>query len=720
MRSAVRDIQIHVSRWVGVLAAFGLVLGLVAEVRAAELQVPGEYETIQEAIGVAVDGDVIIVGPGTYTGTINTLGKAITLRSTDPSDPAVVDATMLDGEGVNRVLEVIFFERPDTVIDGFTIVNGTSSQGGGVAIYDADPTIRRCVFRENSASRGGAAYLEVSSALFVDCRFEANVATNGGAAYVRYGTLARFESCELIGNTASSEGGAIAANTASVRIKDSIVAENVAGTNGGAYAGSGAKPYFIGSLVRDNVAERGGAFALDDDDGVFVNSTIVRNMATIEGGLIRGIGSSSLTRNCIVRDNGADPIVGYSVGLVPEFSNIEGGGNGPGVIDADPLFVDPAANDFRLQEGSPSENTGTNGRVPSYLQVDLDGMPRILGGTVDMGAFERPGEPPEPPTDNGRLVVAVKDDGSEANGLDQPLLLYDADTGVWTKLVRDVPAFAIAADSLNGCFWLQSGESGMLAKLPYDTLRLEEIGFLDYFGRNSATLSGMAVRNGELFATIPWSVGGSPPQPEGLYQVDPASASVSLVAEFPSEYEVWDLHYDAVNDRMLLLSNASYPGGPLGVYAYDFATEELTLVQQWFNDDPFGQAPALQGFAAGEGLHFFLRPLYNTLEVYDAETFEQVDELGLPPALISGGYWVLGGLTWLAEDQFFLVTPGDMNCDGEVGFDDISNFVAALTDPEDYEDDHPHCHWRNADMDADGVVDFKDITPFVEMLSSGE
>ena len=57
--------------------------------------VPGQYPTIQEAIdAAAVSGDTIIVSAGTYYENIDMLGKAITLTSTDPSNPAVVALTV--------------------------------------------------------------------------------------------------------------------------------------------------------------------------------------------------------------------------------------------------------------------------------------------------------------------------------------------------------------------------------------------------------------------------------------------------------------------------------------------------------------------------------------------------------------------------------------------------------------------------------------------------
>jgi Tol biopolymer transport system component len=60
---------------------------------------------------------------------------------------------------------------------------------------------------------------------------------------------------------------------------------------------------------------------------------------------------------------------------------------------------------------------------------------------------------------------------------------------------------------------------------------------------------------------------------------------------------------------------------------------------------------------------------------------------------------------------------GDMDCDGDVDFDDINPFVLALTGAEAYYAQYPNCCWLNADCNADGHVDFDDINPFVALLS---
>lgn len=60
---------------------------------------------------------------------------------------------------------------------------------------------------------------------------------------------------------------------------------------------------------------------------------------------------------------------------------------------------------------------------------------------------------------------------------------------------------------------------------------------------------------------------------------------------------------------------------------------------------------------------------------------------------------------------------GDTNCDGFVTVGDISAFVTALIDPEEYVQDYPSCEIDTADVNADGFVTVGDIGAFVTMLT---
>jgi hypothetical protein len=60
--------------------------------------------------------------------------------------------------------------------------------------------------------------------------------------------------------------------------------------------------------------------------------------------------------------------------------------NGPGNITNEPAFVNLPGSDFHLQPNSPCINSGANFYATNA--TDFDGNPRIVGGTVEMGAYE--------------------------------------------------------------------------------------------------------------------------------------------------------------------------------------------------------------------------------------------------------------------------------------------------------------------------------------------
>jgi len=66
-----------------------------------------DFNTIQAAIDDVntIDGDEIVVSEGTYYENINTNGKAITIRSTNPLDPNTVLNTVIDANGSGHLVK---------------------------------------------------------------------------------------------------------------------------------------------------------------------------------------------------------------------------------------------------------------------------------------------------------------------------------------------------------------------------------------------------------------------------------------------------------------------------------------------------------------------------------------------------------------------------------------------------------------------------------------
>jgi len=120
------------------------------------------------------------------------------------------------------------------------------------------------------------------------------------------------------------------------------------------------------------------------------NCTLAGNSADSDGGGAYG----GTLNNCIVylntAANGAN-FFGYAWEpvLLDYSCTTPMPTNGVGNITNAPLFVDYAGGNLRLQSNSPCINAGNNAYVTSTN--DLDGDPRIVSGTVDIGAYEYQG-----------------------------------------------------------------------------------------------------------------------------------------------------------------------------------------------------------------------------------------------------------------------------------------------------------------------------------------
>jgi hypothetical protein len=118
------------------------------------------------------------------------------------------------------------------------------------------------------------------------------------------------------------------------------------------------------------------------------NCTVTGNSVTgtnllYSGG---GVANASIVANCIVFSNTAPQMPNYWDSSPMVYSCTTPLSPGAGNITNPPLFMDPANGDYHLQPNSPCINAGHNAYVHSNL--DVDGNPRVVGGTVDMGAYE--------------------------------------------------------------------------------------------------------------------------------------------------------------------------------------------------------------------------------------------------------------------------------------------------------------------------------------------
>ncbi|MHC4500711.1 MAG: right-handed parallel beta-helix repeat-containing protein, partial [Planctomycetota bacterium] len=252
------------------------------------LLVPSQYPTIQAAIEVAVNGNTVIIAPGTYTGAgnrdIDFLGKAITVRSTDPEDPCVVAATVIDCQGSQADPHRGFYfhsgEGPDSVIAGLTITDGYVHEqpalGGGIRCTGASPTIENCIITGCTAWGVGG--------------LGANRRAYGGGIFCDSGSNPAITNCQITGNKARGGNGG--------QYWDPETGDTHAYPGGSAFGG-GIYCHSAGGVVIENCIINNNAAA----GGAGVYGDLPREEAAPGGGLGGGIYGIVSISNSVVAGN---------------------------------------------------------------------------------------------------------------------------------------------------------------------------------------------------------------------------------------------------------------------------------------------------------------------------------------------------------------------------------------------------------------------------------
>jgi len=266
-----------------------------------------------------------------------------------------------------------------STLAGNSAINPDSSPGTGGGAYSG--TLYHCTLTGNSAGLGGGA----NAANLYYCTVTGNSARYGGGVYT--GT---HYYCTLAGNTASVGGG----GALSAILQYCTVATNSALQGGGVYNGT-----LYWCALKGNTASYygGGAYyatlynclltanaASSSGGGTYGSSlngcTLVANSASSSGG-----GTYRSTNlNCIIYFNTAGNYSNFYSGSLT-YCCTAPLPDGTGNLTNAPLFINQTAGNYRLNSNSPCVNVGSYGYLNSS---DLDGRPRVVGGTVDLGAFE--------------------------------------------------------------------------------------------------------------------------------------------------------------------------------------------------------------------------------------------------------------------------------------------------------------------------------------------
>jgi len=312
---------------------------------------------IQAAVDTASAGDTVLVTNGVYaTGGRKAMSSAditnrvvltnsIIVRSVNGAGVTVIEGTRIPGTVASTSAVRCAFVGSGSVLSGFTLTNGEAGlgnfvNGGGVA-GNVSGVVSNCVITGNVCGGAGSGALGVS---LINCVLAGNYGVGAAAQ-------SALNNCVITNNI-----GPWAAGLYGCKATNCLVAFNRATNYGGGTAFS--------TMVSCTVTANSLAPGYNGNGGGSYNDTL---------------------HDCIVYDNSAPNGSNYySSGMTFCCSAPLPGGTGN--ISNEPLFVNLSAGDYHLTASSPCINAGDNSFFPN--STDLDGNPRIVGGIVDMGAYE--------------------------------------------------------------------------------------------------------------------------------------------------------------------------------------------------------------------------------------------------------------------------------------------------------------------------------------------
>lgn len=392
--------------------------------------------SLREAIAAANSAptDDIINFDSSFSGNAQTIiltGNELTISHAGNLTINGTGADLLTVSGNNASRVFLIASRANVTINGITITNGNSGLGDGGGILAGGEqistvTINNSKIINNTAgsnttgASGGGIYITGFANLIIN---NSNVSNNfagnsAGGIFSSLGTLT-INNSAIRNNTARFDAGGIITSGASLgtgtftnlaTINNSTISGNTAMfQNGGGLYNRGSIT-IVNSTISNNSAGENGGGIYNNNLGTIklINSTINGNRAGINGVVSAGGGVNSSNfntnsisvRNTIIANNtsGGVPhdfrgnLTSQGYNLIETITDISFRGDLAGNITGQDPLLDPVLRNnggptqtHALLLGSPAINAGNNENAPA---IDQRGLPRIVGGTIDIGAFE--------------------------------------------------------------------------------------------------------------------------------------------------------------------------------------------------------------------------------------------------------------------------------------------------------------------------------------------
>ena len=327
----------------------------------------------------------------------------------------------------NSELSYCIIEHGKAAVEDDPFPPWPDMQGGGVNCVNSDISITHCLIRNNAArhGRGGGIFISESTALISDNTIHQNRAGFYGGGIHCSGCDVTISGNSITANIAwfplgGDMGGGISCFGSDVNIIDNIIKYNTAGvSSGGISIFGGSLAFIVNNIIEYNIAELSGGIGLRGPDTYVANNVIANNLAGhYNGGIVLnspritllnnvvafneaqlqpgvrliGEGVDSVLNNIIWGNISPDgeQIIIDSDSAVVAFCNIQGGWEGEGNIDVEPLFRHPESSDFHLMStdcGDPYDSPCIDAGYPDIIDVFMDcswGLGTIIS---DMGAY---------------------------------------------------------------------------------------------------------------------------------------------------------------------------------------------------------------------------------------------------------------------------------------------------------------------------------------------